>query len=126
MNERKSAEADGRVTLRETEERVEIDKRTTDEGGVRAVRRSEEATVPVDTQLRRQRVRVDRHPREEILDTVPETRREGATTIIPVVEERLVKCLVLVEEVHLTLEDEEVPVRREETVRRNVVDIERL
>lgn len=69
---------------------------------------------------------VRRVPRNLALDSAPQPRREGDTLVLPVVEERLIKQLVLVEEIRLT------PRRREETVETNVrlrreeVEIDRL
>ena len=51
----------------------------------------------------RETVSVERVPVGSVVDAIPQVREEGELTVIPVVEERLrvVRELVLVEEVHL-------------------------
>ena len=74
------------------------------------------------------RVEVTRERIDREIDAVPQTRVEGDTTIIPVVEEIIVveKRLVLVEEIRVrqitTSEDVSVPV----TLRKQTATIERI
>ncbi|HEX9964778.1 MAG TPA: YsnF/AvaK domain-containing protein [Allosphingosinicella sp.] len=85
------------------EERLEVGKRQVESGRVRvrvAVDTHEE-TVPAE--LRRDEVEIRRVARNVPVSELPSVRLQGDTTIIPVVEERLVveKRLVLVEEIHV-------------------------
>jgi stress response protein YsnF len=74
------------------------------------------------------RVEVTRKRLDRDIDAIPETRVEGDTTIIPVVEEIVVieKRLVLVEEIRIrqiaTSEDVSVPV----TLRKQTATVERI
>lgn len=79
----------GTTTIRE---RVTVSK-STDE-------RSEEIDIP----LEHEQIEIRRVPVEREVDSPPAIRTEGDTTIVPVLEERLViqKRIVLKEEIHLT------------------------
>ena len=63
-----------------------------------------EREAVVDEDLARERVEIETIPLGVQIDTVPEVRQEGDTTIIPVVEEQLVvkRRLMLKEEVRIT------------------------
>ena len=82
----------------------------------------------VDTSLDHVSVDVTRVPIDRVVDQVPQVRSEGATTIVPVFEERivLVKHLVLVEELHITRRVEHEVKRTPVSLRRQHVDIEHL
>ncbi|MGB3738786.1 MAG: DUF2382 domain-containing protein [Pontixanthobacter sp.] len=92
------------VRIPVVEERVTVDK------VVREGRSVTVTTTPVvdehtvSEQVARETVDVRRVPVDHVVDAVPETIVDGDTTIIPVMEERLVvrKELVLKEEIHLT------------------------
>ena len=109
------------------EEVATVEKRVRETGKVRI-----DTRIVTDTEVLRETVQ-DRHVEVErvevnrVVEAVPEIRREGETTIIPVVDEVLVveRQLVLREEVHVRevtrTEEVEVPVER----RRTEVDITR-
>ena len=109
------------------EEIATVEKRVRETGKVRI-----DTRIVTDTEVLRETVQ-DRHVEVErvevnrVVEAVPEIRREGETTIIPVVDEVLVveRQLVLREEVHVRevtrTEEVEVPVER----RRTEVDITR-
>ncbi len=85
------------------EERLVTDKRTVETGRVRVRTIVEEREELVREALARETVDIIRVPRNQEVAEPPKVREEGDTTIIPVVEEKLVvtKKLVLVEEIHL-------------------------
>ena len=81
-----------------------------------------EAKVDVGTD----RVEIERVPINKEVETAPETRQEGDTLIVPVIEEVLVvtKRFRIIEEVHVRkVRDVETQTFQEE-LRREVVDIE--
>ncbi len=90
----------------------------------RIVVRTETDTVEhtVEVPLTRAEVQVTRVPMDRVVDSVPPVRTEGCVTILPVVEERLVRQLVLVEEIHLHRREvtevarESIPLRRQRAV----------
>ena len=98
------------------EEVASVRKRVVDRGGVRLKTVTETRDETVTTAVNSSNVEVGRIPRDEVVQTAPPIREEGNTTIIPVLEERVVLRteLVLVEEVHLirseTIETVEIPV----------------
>ncbi|RYB01743.1 YsnF/AvaK domain-containing protein [Lichenibacterium ramalinae] len=113
--------------LQVVEEHLKLDKRRTSVGRVRVHTRTETVDAVAEAELERYRVEVTRVPMDRIVDVVPEARAEGDTTIIPVVEERLVvvKQLVLVEELRIRHVRDREAVRQPVTLRRQRVVVER-
>lgn len=109
------------------EEDARIAKRAVERERVTVRTTAEEKQVVVRDHLTLEEVEVVRVPVDREVAERPATRTEGAVTIIPIVEERLVveKRLVLVEELHLhrrtRQEDVAVPV----TLRRTRVEVAR-
>lgn len=95
---------DGERRIPLLEETLTVGKRRVETGRVLVRVRVEEREQPVELELEREEVDVRRVPVGRPVDAVPETRREGDTLIVPVVEEEVVvtKRLVLREEIHLT------------------------
>jgi len=85
------------------EERVSVTKREVETGRVRVQVSVGAREVAVPVELRHDEVEVERVPINKAVSQLPSVRLEGATTIIPVVEEVVVveKRLVLVEEIHV-------------------------
>jgi len=84
------------------EEQLKVDRREVETGRVRVRTVPEERTILASERLLRTDVAVERVPVDEEVEAVPPIREDGETVIVPVVEERLVKRLFLVEEVRLT------------------------
>lgn len=122
------AEAEERVVIPVIEEELSVRKQKLETGRVQIRRIVEEREEEVDVPLTQERIAIERVPVERIVETMPEIRQEGATTIIPVVEEVLVveKRLMLVEEVHITKERAEHHEQHRVTLRRTDVEIEHL
>jgi len=108
------------------EEILEPVTRETELGQVRIHKRVETVPVQAEGEVSRDEISVERVPIDRQVETPPPVRQEGDTLIIPVVEEVLVveKRLIVREEIRVTRRrvSERVPVQ--ETVRREVVDIE--
>ena len=92
------------VRIPVVEERVAIDKIIREGRSVTVTTTPVVDEHTVSEQVTRETVSTRRVPVDRVVDAVPETIVDGDTTIIPVVEERLVvtKELVLKEEIHLT------------------------
>jgi uncharacterized protein (TIGR02271 family) len=85
-------------------EELSVAKETLETGRVRISTHTKEREAVVDQDLARERVEIETIPLGVQIETVPEVRQEGDTTIIPVVEEQLVvkRRLMLKEEVRIT------------------------
>lgn len=124
-----SAVADGDVgpipLLAET---VRVTKRRRPTGRVRVGTHTETVQAIAEVELDRYRVEVTRVPVGRVVAEAPSARTEGDTTVIPVVEERLVvvKQLVLVEELHVRHVLERETVTEAVTLRRQHAVVERL
>jgi uncharacterized protein (TIGR02271 family) len=86
------------------EEELVATKRIVKTGSVRVQKHVDKRMENVTMPLIRQTVEVKRVPVNREIESMPETRTIGATTIIPVVEEEIVvtKRMILKEEIHLT------------------------
>jgi stress response protein YsnF len=109
------------------EEEASVSKRLVETERVSVRMTTDEQSVIVREELRREHVQVTRVPVEREVAEAPPTRVEGDVTIVPVLEERLVveKRLFLVEELHLRRTTMVDPVEVPVTLRRTHVDIER-
>jgi uncharacterized protein (TIGR02271 family) len=85
------------------EETVSVGKRPVERGRVRVDVRVAEREQTLQQTLERRDVEVERVAINRVVESAPETRREGDVLIIPVVEEEvvMVKRLVLREEIHV-------------------------
>lgn len=99
-----------------------------EQGHVRIRKHVETVPMKADIDITREAVRIDRQPRDEVVEAAKEPWYEGETLVIPRYEERLVteKRLVLVEEVHVRIRPETEQVHLNDSVRREVVDVEKI
>ena len=123
-----SLSTEGVDVLQVVEERLNVAKRRVSTGGMRVGIRTEVVQAVAEADLDRYRVEVTRVPVGRVVDKAPQARAEGATTIVPVIEERLVlvKQIFLVEEVHIRHVLESHAVREAVTLRRQHAVVERL
>lgn len=107
------------------EEREWVEKRQVEKGKVRIYKdvTVEEATI--DTPLIHENIEVERIPVNQYVEKPPEVRQDGEILIIPVVEEVVVKRLILKEEIHVTKRKEEVTYKEKVRIRREDVKVER-
>ncbi|MFW5966697.1 MAG: YsnF/AvaK domain-containing protein [Persicimonas sp.] len=106
-------------------EKVSAEGRSRPVGRVRIDKRVEEEDVTIEEQLEFDEVDIERVSVDRVVDQPPSIRREDDTLIVPVVEERLVKQTVLVEEVHITRRQRTEEISQSVPLRREVVDVER-
>jgi len=89
--------------LRLLAEELSVTKEKLETGRVRVSTRTCEREAVVEEDLARERVEIETFPMNLRIETKPEVRQEGDTTIIPVVEEQLVveRRLILKEEIRI-------------------------
>lgn len=107
------------------EERLVVDKRVHD-SIVRVSTRTRSEDVEVDETLVSLKADVQRVPVERFVDAVPQIEERDGVTVIPVVEEVLVKRLLLREELHVTQRRDERQHRETVTLRTQDPVVERL
>ena len=110
------------------EERLEVSRERVETGRVRISKSVEAREVVVDDPLKRESVRVEHVPINQVVTgAVPQVREEGDVTVIPILEERVVTRteLVLVEEVRIHREHSEYHNPQRVTLRKEVVAVER-
>lgn len=101
-----SREADGALTVPLVQEAVRVEVREVETGGVRVHKTVSEHPHQIDEQLLHDEVNVKHVPIDKIvsLSDAPQSRQEGDTLIVPILEEVLVvekKCRIK-EEIHIT------------------------
>lgn len=97
-----SADSAERIAIPLAEETFHVATREVETGRIRVRTVAEERTEQLSEELLHSEVAVRRVPIDREIGHLPTVREEGDTVIVPVIEERLVKRLFLVEEVHLT------------------------
>ena len=110
------------------EERLEVSRERVETGRVRITKSVEAREVVVDDPLKRESVRVEHVPINQVVTgAVPQVREEGDVTVIPILEERVMTRteLVLVEEVRIHREHSEYHNPQRVTLRKEVVAVER-
>jgi uncharacterized protein (TIGR02271 family) len=110
------------------EERLEVSRERVETGRVRVSKSVEAREVVVDDPLKRESVRVEHVPINQVVTgAVPQVREEGDVTVIPILEERVVTRteLVLVEEVRIHRDHSEYHDPQRVTLRKEVVSVER-
>ena len=110
------------------EEQLEVARERVETGRVRISKSVESREVVVDDPLKRETVRVEHVPINQVVTgDVPQVREEGDVTVIPILEERIVTRteLVLVEEVRIHRDHSQYHDPQRVTLRKEVVAVER-
>jgi uncharacterized protein (TIGR02271 family) len=110
------------------EEQLEVARERVETGRVRISKSVESREVVVGEPLKRETVRVEHVPINQVVTgDVPQVREEGDVTVIPILEERIVTRteLVLVEEVRIHRDHSEYHDPQRVTLRKDVVAVER-
>ncbi|MDQ3253506.1 MAG: YsnF/AvaK domain-containing protein [Acidobacteriota bacterium] len=125
---RRDTGAAGDVTLPVIEERIAVDKRQVDRGGVRVEQHVTERPVEETVSLREEHVTVERRPANQPVDaTNMEAFKEGVIEVTEMGEEAVVsKQARVVEEVVVGKEVTEHQETLRDTVRRTDVEVEQL
>ncbi len=113
-------------TLPLAEEHLSLTKRTVETGRVRVTVSTETIEGATGIDLARERVVVERVQLGHVVTERPVIREVDGVTIVPVVEEVLVKQLVLREEIHLRRIVDVTHVTETRPLRRQVAIVDRL
>lgn len=110
------------------EEFAAVSKEIVETGKVNVSKKIREYEETIDEPLFQEQVKVERVPINKFVEASPQIRKEGQTTIIPVVEERLIveKRLFVVEEIHVSKELFQLHEPKQITLRKEEVEITRL
>ena len=109
------------------EERLVVDKEKVEKGKVRLHKRVIEEEVPLDLELTEEHIDVEVKRIGKVVDKPgPAVREEGDTKIYSVYREVFVKQTILEEEVRITRKKSTKPYHTSETLRREVIDVERI
>ena len=113
------------ISIPVIEERLKINKELVEQSKVRIRKSVTEEEVSENIPTYHENVTINRVEINKYVDSPPEIRSEGLTTIIPVIKEVLVveKKLMLVEEIHVTRQRDEVAVEVKDKVRKEHVEI---
>ena len=112
--------------LRVVEEELVTGTRLVKSGSVQVNKHTETELRTVDFDLSKDVIDVRHVPVNRVVDARPPIREEGDTIIVPVVEEEVVKRLVLREEVHLVRSRTSLKAQEEVSLNRDKVEIRRL
>ncbi len=125
-HERQTSSSD-RVTIPIIEETATVSRRQVTTGTARIHVTVSEHDETVEALLRQQDVTIDRVAIGTQIDTPPQTRREGDTLIVPILEERLVveKRLFLKEELRIRIGEIRQPANQAVRLRREHAEIVR-
>ena len=110
--------------VRLAEEELDVRKRTVSTGSVRLSTHVEQHLEQVRETLLRTDVIMERVAVDRVVDHVPEIRTEGDTLVYPIVEEVLIKQLVLREEVRITRRQSSAPFAEDVVLRRVRADVD--
>jgi len=126
--ERRDVEAGERMTIPVIAEELAVGKTARETGRVRITKTTREWEETIDEPLAHERVQIERVPINRPVEGPMESRQEGDTLIIPVVEEELVvqKRLVLKEEIRVTKQRVEERRPQKVTLQRQEVEVERI
>ena len=122
-----SAEPALPLTIPLAEDRLKIGRRTVPVTRVLLHKTVQQFETTLDEPLAVHNYDVERVPVNRPVETAPDVRQEGATTIYPLLEERLVvtRQLVLKEEIRITRRESERRDTQTVTLRREQLEIER-
>ena len=107
------------------DEKLAVSKRIVETGSVRLTTHAEEHRERIEEMLLRTDVEIDRVTIDRLVDEIPTVRMEGDTLVYPIVEEVIVKQLVLREEVRVTPRQRSEPFTQNVTLRRVRAEVER-
>ena len=110
------------------EEELVTGSRVVKTGSVRVRKEVERIRKLIEMPVIRDVIRVDRVPINRVVSSMPETREDGDTLVVPVVEEEIVvqKRLVLKEEIRIQRKRVKEPASKTVTVGREHATVERV
>ena len=116
------------VSIPVIEEHLNIDKKTVETGRYKIKKTVSQEEYSEDIPTIHEKVDIQRVQVNKYIDTLPDVRYEGDTTIIPVIKEVVVveKKLMLVEEIHVTRTNSEVSVKVKDKIRKENIEINKI
>lgn len=126
VGRRAESASPGTVVVPLAEEQLTVEKRTVETGRVRVHKTVHERSQPVDQPLYADQVEVERVRLDQVIDSPPGVRCEGDVIIVPLVEEVLVKQIVLREEIWIRRRRREISPPEAQTLRYEQAHVERL
>jgi uncharacterized protein (TIGR02271 family) len=112
-------------TIPVIEEKVKIGKKNVETGKLKINKKITEEEVTVDVPLVHEELEVERVTVNQYIEgPAPEIREEGGTTIIPVLEEVMVKRIFLIEELHITKRKVQNETKEKVKLRKEEVSVE--
>lgn len=116
------------VSIPVIEEHLNIDKKTVETGRYKIKKTVSQEEYSEDIPTIHEKVDIQRVQVNKYIDTMPDVRYEGDTTIIPVIKEVVVveKKLMLVEEIHVTRTNSEVSVKVKDKIRKENIEINKI
>lgn len=108
------------------EEHVIITKQVKETGRIQIEKKVSEHNEAVNVSLSHEECIIEHLPRNVYVDTIPVVRQEGNTTIIPVLEEVVVKRTLLVEEIRITKNTVQTNEQQNVTLRKEHITIEHI
>lgn len=126
--EREAGTPDREIVIPALEEQIHVDKRRVETGRIRVHKSVESSESVVDEPLLEEGWDIERIPLNRIVEAPVESRYEGDTLILPVLEEVLVveKRLVLREEMRITRRTQEKREPQTHILRREHLEVERV
>lgn len=121
-----SAQAGGQLVIPVLSEQAQVQVQREHTGTVRVRKVVHEVTEPVSAKGYREVVETTRVPVNQVVESVEAPRTVDDLLVIPVYEERLVRQLVLVEEIHVRRRREPFEHTVATSLRREEVIVERL
>ncbi len=107
------------------EERAVIGKEVTETGTIRIEKQVAEREETVSISLSHDEHTIEHVSQNIYVDTIPVIRQEGDTMIIPVLQEVMVKRMLLVEEIRITKHTIQTKEPQQVTLRKESVTVER-
>lgn len=125
--EKEHRDRNPKVKVRVLEEELRVGKRTVETGATRVEVHVSEVEQLIEEPLVKETLEVRHVAVDRFIEHPAQTRIEGDTTVIPIMEEVLVveKKLRLKEELHITRRQETVTQTQKETVRKEEATVER-
>jgi uncharacterized protein (TIGR02271 family) len=105
---------------------LHVDKKWVETGKVNISKKVTEHEETIDVPLSHEEVNIERVEVNKYIETLPPpVRYEGETMIIPVLREVVVKRVLLVEELRVTKKDVQTQEKKQVTLKKEEVNIER-
>lgn len=127
-NRPETSDNTGKLSIPVIEEQLNVDRKIVETGKYRVKKTVRQEDFSEDIPTIHEKVDIRRIQINKYVDSMPDVRYEGDTTIIPVIKEVVVveKKLMLIEEIHITRTSNEVSVNVKDKIRKEKIEIDKL